>query len=73
MTAQNAMTLRLDDDLKAIARELSASLHLSQQDVLRKALRDLHAATRRRERVLSVMDTVAADYAEPLRRLGEGP
>lgn len=56
-----------------MARELSASLHLSQQDVLRKALRDLHAATRRRERVLSVMDTVAADYAEPLRRLGEGP
>ena len=67
----HAMTLRLDDDDKRRVRELSVDLQLPQQEVVRVALRALHTSRARRERFLDLADGVAADYAEPLRRLGE--
>jgi predicted transcriptional regulator len=69
--ATHAMTLRLDDDDKRRVRELSVDLQLPQQEVVRLAVRALHGNRARRERFLAVADGVAADYAEPLRRLGE--
>ena len=64
------MTFRTDDDLDRMLTDLAESLGVSKQEVIRRAVVDLHSRAGRR----ALVDTIAADaavqYAEALERLG---
>ena len=65
-----AMTLRTDAELDAALNALAESEGLSKQDVVRRAVLELHHRKGHRAKVDGVADQVMIDYAEALERLG---
>ena len=65
-----AMTFRTDDDLDRMLSELAESQGVSKQEVIRRAIVDLHERSGHRARVDAVASEVLLDYAEALDRLG---
>lgn len=65
-----ALTVRTDDDLDRALTELSETLRLSKQEVIRRAVLDLRDRSSHRARVDAIASDVLVEYAEALDRLG---
>ncbi len=65
-----AFTLRTDAELDAALDELAAIQGLSKQEVVRRAVLDLHRRTRHRSRVAAASAASRERWSEVLDRLG---
>lgn len=65
-----ALTLRTDAELDAALTELAKSEGLSKQEVIRRAVLDMHDRTGHRARIDVIASEVMVEYAETLDRLG---
>ncbi|MBM7516114.1 ribbon-helix-helix protein, CopG family [Nocardioides nitrophenolicus] len=65
-----AFTLRTDDELEAALAELAEAQGLSKQEVVRRAVLDLHRRTQHRSRVAAASAASRERWDEVLDRLG---
>ena len=69
-----AMTLRLTDDDEALVAVLAADYGgVSKHEAILRAVREQAAQHGHRDRVRAIATEVVHEYADALRRLGEGP
>jgi len=66
-----ALTLRTDPELEAALTALSEAEGLSRQEVIRRAVLDMHDRSGHRARVDAIAATVMDEYADALDRLGK--
>lgn len=64
------MTLRTDEELERALTELAKSQGLSRQEVVRRAVLDMHERTAHRARVSEASRRMREQYSEALERLG---
>jgi predicted transcriptional regulator len=65
-----ALTLRTDDELEQALSDLAESQGLSRQEVIRRAVLEMHGRTAHRSRVSEASRRMREQYAEALERLG---
>lgn len=65
-----AMTFRTDAELDLMLTALADSLGVSRQEVLRRAVVDLHERSGHRARVDALAAEAIVEYADALHRLG---
>jgi predicted transcriptional regulator len=65
-----AFTLRTDDELDAALAELAATQGLSKQEVVRRAVLDLHRRTQLKSRVVAASAASRERWGAVLDRLG---
>ncbi|MCR1786671.1 ribbon-helix-helix protein, CopG family [Nocardioides carbamazepini] len=65
-----AFTLRTDDELDAALAELAATQGLSKQEVVRRAVLDLHRRTQHKSRVVAASAASRERWGAVLDRLG---
>lgn len=68
-----AMTLRLGDHDEELLAELAAGDGISKHEAVLRAIRDQAAQRGHRRQVRELTAEVTAEYADAIRRLGEGP
>ena len=64
------MTLRTDDELERALDDLTAAKGLSRQEVVRRAVLEMHGRDGHRARVDAIAGDIVLEYAEALERLG---
>jgi predicted transcriptional regulator len=70
MMTTMAFTLRTDDELDAALAELAEVQGVSKQEVVRKAVLELHARTQHQTRVSASSKEMRERWAQVLDRLG---
>lgn len=68
--ADMAFTLRTDEELDAALDELAASQRLSKQEVVRRAVLDMHQRTQHKSRVAAASAASRDRWGDVLDRLG---